>query len=403
VLDAQGSIAVLPGNGDGTFQNAISTPTGNTAGSFAFAVGDINGDGKPDVAVVTNLRTSPNLLILLGHGDGTFQAPQLYPVAVGPYSLLLADLNGDGKMDLIGPGGGAVAIFLQGSFPAFGAAHSSLTFGARPVGSTSSAEVTTVTNSGGLPLTISGISITGADAGDFAQTNTCGASLAGGASCAVSVTYTPAAAGTRSAAVSFTDNAPGSPQMIALSGTVEDFTIAANAPTSQTVTPGQAANYSITVSPLLGFNQTVTFSCSGTPAQSTCTFTPSSVTLDGADSAMVNVALVTTAASSSLAQPASGRGRGLFAALSGALGMACLVVVAGRRGRRHLRVFYGLAFLGLLLIGMTMPACGGNSGSGSGGGGGGTPTGTYTVAVTGTYTGDSAKLTHSTSVKLVVQ
>src|SRR5439155_5793412 len=73
-------------------------------------------------------------------------------------------------------------------------------------------------NVGTTTLTISGIAITGANAGDIAQTHACGSSLAAGASCAISVTFKPTALGTRSAALSVSDNAAASPQSVALSG-----------------------------------------------------------------------------------------------------------------------------------------------------------------------------------------
>jgi hypothetical protein len=72
-----------------------------------------------------------------------------------------------------------------------------------------------LTNSGTTPLTITSI----AASGDFAQTNNCGSSLVASASCAIQVTFTPTAAGSRTAALSVTDNASGSPQSVGLSGT----------------------------------------------------------------------------------------------------------------------------------------------------------------------------------------
>jgi hypothetical protein len=76
-------------------------------------------------------------------------------------------------------------------------------------------QTVTLTNTGIDPLTITGLAITG----DFTQTNTCGASVAAGASCTISVTFTPTAPGTRTGTVSITDNAPGSPQIVSLTGT----------------------------------------------------------------------------------------------------------------------------------------------------------------------------------------
>jgi len=98
-------------------------------------------------------------------------------------------------------------------------APASLGFGSVHVGTTSAAKTITLTNIGTTALTISAISISGTNPGDFLQTHTCGKSLAAGASCTISVKFKPTAKGARSAAVSVTDNAAGSPQKVPLSGT----------------------------------------------------------------------------------------------------------------------------------------------------------------------------------------
>src|SRR5207247_2019141 len=94
----------------------------------------------------------------------------------------------------------------------------SLTFSTQAIGTTSAAKTLTLKNTGTTTLTITGIAITGINARDFAQTHTCGSSLAAGANCSISVRFTPAVLGTRTAALSVTDNAAGSPQKVALSG-----------------------------------------------------------------------------------------------------------------------------------------------------------------------------------------
>jgi probable HAF family extracellular repeat protein len=94
----------------------------------------------------------------------------------------------------------------------------SLSFGTVAIGTTSPAKTVTLTNVGATALTISGIAMTGADAGDFAQTHNCGTSLAAGASCSISVLFKPTASGARSAALTVTDNAAGSPQQVPLGG-----------------------------------------------------------------------------------------------------------------------------------------------------------------------------------------
>jgi hypothetical protein len=95
----------------------------------------------------------------------------------------------------------------------------SLSFGSQKIGTTSAPKSVTMTNVGTSTLTISGISLTGANAGDFSQTHTCGGTLGAGASCTISVTFHPSATGARSAALSISDNGGGSPQKVPLSGT----------------------------------------------------------------------------------------------------------------------------------------------------------------------------------------
>jgi hypothetical protein len=93
------TISVLRGNGDGTFQPAVTYSV--NPGPFAVAAADLTGDGKPDL-VITNLGGSGDTIsVLLGNGDGTFRAPVNYPVGSRPYAVLVADLNGDGKPDLV--------------------------------------------------------------------------------------------------------------------------------------------------------------------------------------------------------------------------------------------------------------------------------------------------------------
>jgi len=99
------------------------------------------------------------------------------------------------------------------------ASPSSLSFGAINLGSSSSALSTTLKNVSNAAISISQISITGTNSGDFAiSSKTCGTSLAVSASCSVSVVFKPSASGTRAATLTFTDSASNSPQSVSLSG-----------------------------------------------------------------------------------------------------------------------------------------------------------------------------------------
>jgi hypothetical protein len=95
----------------------------------------------------------------------------------------------------------------------------SLKFGNQPVGTKSLPKKMTLSNKGSVAVSITKISLTGANAGDFAQTNTCGKSVAAGASCSITVTFTPSAKGKRAGTVSSFDNGGGSPQIASLTGT----------------------------------------------------------------------------------------------------------------------------------------------------------------------------------------
>ncbi|MFZ3340204.1 MAG: FG-GAP-like repeat-containing protein [Terriglobales bacterium] len=100
-----GVVGVLIGNGDGTFQSVVGYDTGGV-GAISVAVADVNGDGKPDLIVANQGLGTGTAAVLLGNGDGTFQTAVLYSL-IGPPPLVeadgiaMADVNGDGKLDML--------------------------------------------------------------------------------------------------------------------------------------------------------------------------------------------------------------------------------------------------------------------------------------------------------------
>jgi FG-GAP-like repeat len=103
VGNGNGSIVFYPGTGDGTF----GTPASFNAGfeSVAMTIGDFNNDGNLDVAVVNSCINSVNcqngqVSILLGNGNGTFQSPLSFNVGSTPNSIVAADFNNDGNLDI---------------------------------------------------------------------------------------------------------------------------------------------------------------------------------------------------------------------------------------------------------------------------------------------------------------
>jgi len=267
-----------------------------------------------------------------------------------------------------------------------------LSFAAQTVGTTSTAETATLTNSGNAPLNITGITASA----DFAQTNTCGTSLAAGSSCQISVSFSPSAAGNATGSITITQSG-GKPVTVALSGiglAAPDFTVgsAPGSQTSQTIAAGQSATFGIAVAPTGSFTGTVNLSCSITPAANpapACSLSSSAVQLSG-DTPLIVTATITTAANTSqLRPPLGGAPVAWTAVLLGAL-------LPWRRKRPFLIAIAFIAFAGMSITG-----CGGGGSSSaqhttttSG-----TPAGTYTATVTAT----SGALNHNTTVTVIVQ
>jgi hypothetical protein len=101
-FQATGNVIVMLGNGDGTFQAPRKFAVGMLP--YTVAIGDVNGDGHPDIVAVTQVNAAQSqsknaVSVLIGHGDGTFAAAASYAVGSNPVSVAIADFNGDGKND----------------------------------------------------------------------------------------------------------------------------------------------------------------------------------------------------------------------------------------------------------------------------------------------------------------
>jgi hypothetical protein len=147
--------------------------------------------------------------------------------------------------------------------------------------------------------------LSGANANDFAvSAPACNSAIAVNASCAVAVTFTPLAAGLRSATLKLTDDAPDSPQVINVSGNANPAFSAGTAPggsTAASVTAGQTAQYQMQLTPGPGYSGSVSLACSGAPLGATC-HVPSTLSLaNGAPSPFT----VTVATSGSASLPPS--------------------------------------------------------------------------------------------------
>jgi hypothetical protein len=98
------TVSLLLGSGDGSFQTARQVSAGSEP--TAVAVGDVNHDGKADLVVANlpgccSLPSGNAVAVLLGNGDGTFQSPKFFAVGNIPLSVGVGDFNGDGNLDVV--------------------------------------------------------------------------------------------------------------------------------------------------------------------------------------------------------------------------------------------------------------------------------------------------------------
>jgi hypothetical protein len=96
---APSSVSVLLGNGDGTLQAAVNYPTADNPTSLV--IGDFNGDQKPDIALSSGYTDPGTVTILLGNGDGTFLPSVTFSAGRFPYAMASGDFNRDNKLDLV--------------------------------------------------------------------------------------------------------------------------------------------------------------------------------------------------------------------------------------------------------------------------------------------------------------
>ncbi len=214
--------AFLKGNGDGTFTPGAINCLPYQAPEIP-VVADLNGDGNLDVVIpyygnLSGTATGP--VVLQGKGDGTFTVLENYYSGTAVLSAVVADFNGDGMPD-IALGNGVVfspsfiSVMFNSTQPV---SVSPLTanFGSVTVAA-KKPETVILTNNQSKALTITSIALGGTDPGDFTETSNCGTSRKAKAECTITVTFTPTVTGTRSATLTITD-AVGT-QTVQLNGT----------------------------------------------------------------------------------------------------------------------------------------------------------------------------------------
>jgi len=404
-----GTLTVTDGAGTQTASlNGIGTsPATDTLSPLALTFGpqQVNTTSTAQQITLTNAGDQPLTLIAAQITSGDFTVVNACGNSLNPHStcsinvafvpknvgaiggsLVVSDqyrsqtvaLNGTG----IAPPGVSLAPF------------STVTFLPTGVGVQSSEQTVTLTNNRSIALQIQSISVTG----DFVilpNGSTCGTTVAVDAACTMQLAFAPTTVGPRSGTLSVTDSDGSSPQTLALSGTGVDFQLTTNGISSVTIANGQNAVFPLLLSSAANVPGSVTFTCAGMPANSTCNITPSTVPLG--NTTTVSVTVLTGVASTAPSYRSSAtRPTLLWFAMLSPLGLLAL-----RRTRRA--GLAGFVVMCLLLsasgcgAGRTIPLSDGSSPNPPQGPV--TAPGTYTVVASAA----SAGLTRSVNLTLIVQ
>ncbi|HSY36618.1 MAG TPA: choice-of-anchor D domain-containing protein [Acidobacteriaceae bacterium] len=316
----------------------------------------------------------------LSPSDSCTVAVTFTPSTVGTYNAVLSiSINGGVAVQTLPIPANVVVPFSV--------SPSNLTFSSTIVGSAAAAQSITITNNLSTAINSPALAITGPNAGDFSQTTSCPASLAGGAMCTANITFKPSTSSVETATLTLTSSTGNTTQTVALSGTglSPDFSITAS-PSSVTITAGQVAAYNFSAAPSAGFAGNVTLGCSGLPAFATCSFSPASVAIMGGTTS-TSVLSVATASQASLSHDTSIQ---FAVALFGSM---MVLVLPGRRRKVLARIFCSLLFASTGLLLVSASGCSGGSAPPA------SEAGTYTVTVTAV----SGTLAHMSTVTLIIQ
>jgi hypothetical protein len=318
-------------NFSGSPQTVALTGTGNATPVITISPQNLD-FGTQTVGIVSAPQTvalknvgqallSVNSIAVVGANPGDFTAGQCAPVlAVNASCLVSVTMNPQAS----GPRSASLSISdnasgspqgvpLSGQAVLAGVSISptSINFASQLAGTSSPTPTpVTVTNPGPGALAISRINLSGTNATDFAQSNNCLPSVPASGSCSIQVTFAPQPGGTqcgssqqsRCATMTLVDNAPqGGLNTVSLSGAAMDFSLATplEGTTSATISPGQTATYNLVVVSS-GYSGTISLACcSGLPAETSATVSPTTISLAQNSTVPFQVSLSTTAPSTS--------------------------------------------------------------------------------------------------------
>jgi hypothetical protein len=362
------------GNGDGTFGSPLDFDPGSSAVG-ALAIGDFDGDHHPDVAAALGDR--PYVNIMRGNGDGTFNPPTGYLAGGVVGGLAVGDFNADGKPDLAAPNYNYTASVLLNiaNIPMF-----TLSVGINGSGSGSvridpggtlcsvncSRSFATGTSITLTATADSGSNFSGWSGGGCSGTGTCNLTLMAGQTITATFDLMP------------------------------EFSLSASDPAPSPISPGQSSTATVNAAGVNGFSSAVSLTCTVQPSPAhapQCSLNPNSIS----PATPATLTITTTATAAAQALPFSNSSRPFNALWLPIAGLALTGISLGSRRKKKMK-WMGFLLGSLLVAGLVfLGACGG--GGNTGGGAGGTPPGPYMITITGT----SGSLHHSTTVTIKVQ
>ncbi len=378
-----GGFLAYTGNGDGTFSPSTVLAANGFPGAAIAA--DVNGDGNPDIVfsssplfvsgVETPISVS-GLSILLGNGDGTFGAMSGYPK--WGTTLFAGNFLGDNAQSIVGNAAGSAFFMNQGgTVVTLASAASTISAQVKPTLSGRPTPTGTGTFLDGTTVLGTGPLANGTASVDISQLTV----------------------GTHTITFQYSGDANFQPNTASSTITVTtapspDFSISSS-PASLSVTRGQTVKAQLTVTANGGLSGSVTFACSGLPAESTCSFAPASLTASPGQASSTTLTISTTASSAAM------RALLRVTGARGTTALAFLLIIPFCSGRRRFRL--SLMVSVVVLSTTSLLGCGGSGSSSNGSTDTGSPAGSYTVTVTATSASGGNTITHTLPLSVVIQ
>jgi hypothetical protein len=384
-------VVTVTNSGNANLNISALTLTGVNSGDFALASNTCTGTITAGATCTVGITFTPS-------ATGTRQA-SLQIADNAPASPQTFTLTGTGNSPTIT----APAVVISPATVAVAATQ----------GTAGTSTNIVISNSGNAPLHISGVVFGGANVSEFVNpSNPCvGTAIAPNANCSISVTFAPLGVGTRTETVTITDDAANSPQAFTVNGTASPvYTVTSPSSALTTaVNAGQTAQYTLQLTPGMGYSGPVNMTCSGAPATTVCTVA-NPIQLTTGTPASLSVTVSTMARSlpvpNSDRQPNPPASRYLmlviFSMCLAAFAMFNQPKQSGGFGPRRLAYAGGLLILVLAGSGIAGCASGGTSVVTPTPGTSGTQKGTYTLTLTPTASSMGGKPLQLSPIQLTL-